>query len=69
MPAGEGLIDFKKYFALLKQHNVSVPVSLHYEYDLGGAENGAFSITMSRDKVLAAMRKDILAFRKMIQEM
>jgi L-ribulose-5-phosphate 3-epimerase len=69
MPAGEGLIDFKKYFALLKQYNVSVPVSLHYEYDLGGAENGAFTITMSRDKVLAAMRKDILAFRKMIQEM
>jgi len=69
MPAGEGLIDFKKYFGLLKQNNVSVPVSLHYEYDLGGAENGAFTITMSRDKVLAAMRKDILAFRKMIQEM
>ena len=69
MPAGEGLIDFKKYLGLLKQYNVSVPASLHYEYDLGGAENGAFSITMSRDKVLAAMRKDLLAFRKMIQAM
>jgi L-ribulose-5-phosphate 3-epimerase len=69
MPAGEGLIDFKKYLGLLKQYNVSVPVSLHYEYDLGGAENGAFTITMAREKVLAAMRKDIATFRKLIQEM
>jgi len=69
VPAGEGVIDFKKYLGLLKQYGVRVPVSVHYEYDLGGAENGAFTITKSRDEVLVAMRRDLQTFRKLLQEM
>ena len=29
---GDGLVDFKKYFALLKENNIHVPFSLHCEY-------------------------------------
>jgi sugar phosphate isomerase/epimerase len=39
-PLGEGMVDFKRYFELLKQNNINVPISLHVEYDLGGAEHG-----------------------------
>ena len=42
IPIGEGMVDFKTYFKLLKQYKVNVPVSLHLEYPLGGAEHGDY---------------------------
>src|SRR5690606_32354100 len=39
-PIGEGTVDFLSYFRLLKENNVNVPVSLHLEYELGGAQSG-----------------------------
>jgi L-ribulose-5-phosphate 3-epimerase UlaE len=29
---GEGMVDFKTYFKLLKQYRIMVPVTLHLEY-------------------------------------
>src|SRR4030095_6748724 len=43
-PLGEGMVDFKTYFALLKQYKIEVPVTLHMEYPLGGAEDGATTL-------------------------
>jgi len=34
------MVDFKRYFELLKKNNINVPISIHVEYDLGGAEHG-----------------------------
>lgn len=59
VPLGEGMVDFKSYFALLKQYNVNVPVSLHYEYPLGGAEHGGFQLTVDKKVVFDAMRRDL----------
>lgn len=59
VPLGEGMVDFKAYFALLKEYNINVPVSLHYEYPLGGAEHGQFEITVDRKVVFDAMRRDL----------
>lgn len=59
VPLGEGMVDFKSYFALLKQYNVNVPVSLHYEYPLGGAEHGGFELTVDKKVVFDAMRRDL----------
>ena len=39
-PLGKGMVDFNRYFKLLKENNINVPISLHVEYDLGGAEHG-----------------------------
>ena len=57
-PLGEGMVDFDTYFGLLKKYKINVPISIHYEYDLGGAEYGKTPI-MSREKIFAKMRKDI----------
>lgn len=62
-PLGEGMIDFGRYFSLLKKYKINVPISLHLEYDLGGAEHGATEITIDKDEVFAKMKKD-LAFLK-----
>lgn len=59
VPVGEGMIDFKSYFKLLKQYRIIVPVSLHIEYPLGGAEHGHKAITIDKKDVFKAMKKDL----------
>ena len=63
-PMGEGMVDFKEYFGLLKKYQIKVPVSMHFEYDLGGAEHGDREITMKPDNVFEIMRKDLEFARK-----
>lgn len=59
-PLGEGMVDFKKYFSLLKKYNIQVPVSLHLEYPIGGAEHGAKQLgKKEQQQVFAAMKKDL----------
>ena len=43
----------------MKEYNINGPVSLHYEYPLGGAEHGQFEITVERKVVFDAMRRDL----------
>lgn len=64
VPLGEGMVDFRSYFALLKEYGVNVPVSLHFEYPLGGAEHGGFEIGVDRKVVFDAMRRDLRWLRE-----
>jgi sugar phosphate isomerase/epimerase len=59
VPLGEGMVDFKTYFKLLKEHKVDVPICLHLEYPLGGADQGAFDITVDKKVVFDAMKRDL----------
>ena len=59
VPLGEGAVDFKRYFGLVKKLNISCPISVHYEYPMGGAEHGANKITLQREEVLSMMKKDL----------
>ena len=68
VPLGEGMVDYKKYFGLLKQSNISGPISVHYEYPLGGAEVGAKELTMNKEDVISAMRKDLTTLKKYLAE-
>lgn len=65
VPLGEGMVDFKSYLSLLKEYNINVPISLHYEYPLGGAESGQFQITVDKKVVFDAMRRDLRWLREM----
>jgi L-ribulose-5-phosphate 3-epimerase len=68
VPLGGGTIDFRKYFAMLKELGIKGPFSMHYEYPLGGIENGATSLTMSEKDVIASMKRDLDKFREMLSE-
>ena len=59
VPMGEGVVDFKRLFELFREYGIHPLVSLHYEYDLGGADKGAREISWPRQKVYDAMRKDL----------
>ncbi len=58
-PLGAGMVDFDRYFSLLKKYKINAPISLHLEYDLGGAEHGAKNITMDKKEVFGIMKKEL----------
>ena len=59
VPLGEGMVDFNRYFTLLKKYGINVPVSLHLEYDLGGAEHGKSEISIPREEIFGRMKNDL----------
>jgi L-ribulose-5-phosphate 3-epimerase len=59
VPFGEGMVDFKTYFRFLKDNQIDVPVCLHFEYPLGGADKGEDKITVDKKVVFDAMRRDL----------
>jgi sugar phosphate isomerase/epimerase len=68
VPLGKGMVDFKQYFNLLKGYNLAVPVSLHCEYPLGGAESGAGTLTIPGEEVISAIKKDLTILKTYLQE-
>lgn len=67
VPLGEGMVDFEKYFELYKSYHIEAPVSIHYEYDLGGAEHGK-STTMSLDKIEGFLKKDLVFLKEQFKK-
>lgn len=62
---GDGMVDFDRYFKLLKKYKLTPPVSLHLAYPLGGAEKGHREISVDKKVVFDAMQKDL----KVIQQL
>lgn len=58
-PIGDGAVDFKKYVQLLHELDIKVPISVHAEYELGGANHGAKKLTISAEKVITALKQDL----------
>jgi len=65
VPIGEGMVNFDSYFKLLKMYNLMPPISLHLEYDLGGAEKGSTEILIDKQVVYDAMKKDLITIQKL----
>lgn len=69
VPLGEGMVDFKKYFGIIKQNNIGGPLSLHCEYDaLGGAQDGAKQITIGKQAFTAVVQKDLTTLRGWLKD-
>jgi len=65
VPIGEGMVNFDKYFKLLKKYKLKPPVSLHFEYPLGGAEYGNREISVDKKVVFDAMKRDLSTVQKL----
>lgn len=59
VPFGTGMVDFDRYFSLLRGYGLKPVATLHLEFPLGGAEHGRREIELPRDRVYAAMRRDL----------
>ena len=52
-------------FWIIKKHQLNPPVSLHLEYDLGGAEKGFREISVDKKVVYDAMKKDLTTIQEL----
>ncbi|MCU0472231.1 MAG: sugar phosphate isomerase/epimerase [Bacteroidales bacterium] len=59
VPLGEGMVDFDAYLKEYIALGISGPVTIHYEYDLGGAQSGDKNPTMSREKIYEYLTTDL----------
>ena len=67
VPLGEGIVNFSQFFALLKRYRVNVPMSVHVEYDLGGAEHGK-KPSINPKEVFKRIKRDLDFVRRKWQE-
>ena len=63
VPLGQGMVDFTKYFKILKELGVRKPLSVHYEYPLGGAESGKNTLSISQEEAISRIEADIRILR------
>lgn len=68
VPLGEGMVDFKTYFELVKSLDIKGPVSIHYEYDLGGAEHGSINPSMPLNEISNWLKKDLSFLESQFRE-
>jgi len=66
VPLGKGAVDFNSYFDLLNELNVHAPISIHFEYPLGGADHGERELTIPGEQVIEAMAKDLSYLRTVL---
>jgi len=66
VPIGEGMVNFEKYLKEIDSIISSVPITLHYEYDLGGAEHGSNKPTMDHEKIYELLDRDLHYFKNSI---
>ena len=64
VPLGTGMVRFQQFFLMLSRSRFNGPLQLHFEYPLGGAEDGKRDISISRDEVFAAMKRDLKRLRE-----
>jgi len=67
-PLGQGVVDFPRFIQMLKEHAFAGPISLHYEYPLGGAEHGGTKLEMDRGEFFAALKRDLDTLRSWLRE-
>jgi len=64
LPLGDGMVPFDEFLKEYAMLNVEAPISIHYEYDLGGAEGGKTATTMEHEKIFSFLKNDLDWFRK-----
>ena len=67
-PLGEGFADFPALLKILDRKTNARPVSIHFEYPIGGAEHGSRELTVAREVVLESMKRDVERFRGLVQK-
>ena len=68
VPLGEGMVDFETYFNEFKKLNITAPISIHYEYDLGGAEHGNKNTAMPLADIKRWLAKDLAWLKEQLEK-
>lgn len=68
VPMGQGMVDIFRYATALRDIGFNGPMELEAEYPLGGVERGADKITLPREQVIGALKRDVLTIRAAFQQ-
>jgi diacylglycerol kinase family enzyme len=60
------MVKLPEFFGMVARTPFEGPLQMHFEYPLGGANNGARTLTIPKDDVFAAMKKDLEQVRGML---
>jgi sugar phosphate isomerase/epimerase len=58
-PIGEGIVKLPQFFHMVAETPFNGPVQMHYEYPLGGSNDGKTTISIPKEEVYAAMKRDL----------
>jgi sugar phosphate isomerase/epimerase len=67
-PLGQGMVRFKQFFTMVAAAHFAGPLQLHFEYPLGGANDGKRTLTVSRQEVFDAMNRDLQQLRSWLKD-
>ena len=67
-PIGEGTVKFSQFYGMVAATDFAGPFQMHFEYPLGGANNGTRTLTIPQEEVYAAMKKDLDKTRGMLAQ-
>lgn len=63
-PLGEGMVRLGAFFDMVRDARFAGPLQIHFEYPLGGAQDGKRTgLTMPREQIAAAMKRDLSKLR------
>ena len=66
---GDGMVDFKKFFAMLRSTGFAGPLQLHMEYpEVGSAATGKFESSIPKDRLMTILRRDLTRLKDMLRE-
>ncbi len=68
VPLGEGMVDYDMFLKEYSRHRLGGPISIHYEYDLGGAEHGKIQPTMGLEQISVYLKRDLKWLRTKLNE-
>jgi L-ribulose-5-phosphate 3-epimerase len=66
-PIGEGMVDFASFFKMLKEMDITAPVSVHYEYEMP-EHNKSLNPQQMLAQTKEVMKKDLVAIKKLMKE-
>jgi len=62
-PLGDGMVHVGEFLAMVRAAGFRGPLQQHFEYPLGGANDGKTQISMPQGEVFAAMKRDLATLR------
>lgn len=67
-PLGQGMVRLPKFFSMVREAGFNGPLQLHFEYPLGGAEDGKRQLAIPREEVFTAMKRDLRTLRALLRD-
>jgi len=67
-PLGQGMVHLGEFLRMVKAAGFHGPLQQHFEYPLGGANDGKPTLTIPQSEVFAVMKRDLTTLRTQLAQ-